>query len=253
MSLITKPIIHDSYIEYQHRGEFRNKGNTQPYTSWPETISPRFSDRMVDIAISNWTLNSFTDAIHDSHRLNYTYTVDDLDDKRKHLLNTTCLDDCFGKLFPAVSTLYPNEVVELKVTGLKQSRVEIDPQEFKIIINFDFEAYVRTSDDSVKELFSVGIDLIANVRGTVKGSRLAFEMERPVNSTFTVFSSKIGYLTKENVISVFQQALQKNAISLLTFLKTKGFKMTSILNFTITDTKYVKTDDAFWFMMNLTK
>lgn len=251
MTLLTNPVIRNSSVEYCHRGELRHKTNTQPYNSWPDTISPQDSEEMVTSGISIWTLNTLCKVIHDEKMFNCNYTEDDLPDDRKHLLNTTCVDDCFGNFFLNISELHPNKKVEIVVSTSEKPLIEIGPNKFKIEFYLNMKIFVRMSEYSKEEIFSVNVNLSAKVLANIKQNNLVFELERPVDSSFTVLGSSIGHPPVDELETVLALVLQKNAMPLITKLKTEGVQLTSVSNFTTADVNRVITNDAVWFMINL--
>lgn len=256
MAIIKDPIILNSSLVFHHRGEVRPKNDTTPYTSWPEeTILPLDSDSMVTYGISNWTLNTLCKVIHNNKLFNYTYNEDDLTEDLKYLLHTTCeKDDCFGKHFPNVSSTYPNQKVELFMSTFEVPVIEIGPERFILSMYFNMKAFVITSDSKEeKMLFSVNFVLSTHVVSSVNKDKVVFELTRPGNTTFTVLSSSIGYLHEENLRACAALAVQKKVLPFVLMLKTEGFKMNSLSNFTITDSKLVMTSDVLWYKVNVVK
>lgn len=251
MTLLTNPVIRNSSVEYSHRGELRHQTNTKPYTSWPDTFSPQDSEEMMTSGISNWTLNTLCEVIHDEKLFNYNYTEDDLPDDRKHLLNTTSADDCFGNFFLNISELHPNKKVEIDVSTSEKPLIEIGPDKFRIEFYLNMKTFVRMSEYSKEEIFSVNVNLSAEVLANIKQNNLVFELESPVDSSFTVLGSSIGHPPVDELKTVLALVLQKNAMPLITKLKIEGVKLTSVWDFTVTDVNRVITNDAVCFMINL--
>lgn len=224
ISLLHKPAIYDGYFEIQHIGEVRYRGDETHFPRLPQPLVTNKPTNLVVYKMSDFIFNSFGYVVHNHKLLSFTYTKSDLPELRKHLLDTSCESECFGKLFPNASTRWPHSSVEISVTTSEPPSVQITPESFKVILEFNIEASARLTNDSAPLLFSIHLSVSSLVASSVKNNRICFQMKNP-DANITTIESLIGDLPEDHLLVVINQAFQKILSPLIRQFAINGFDL----------------------------
>lgn len=224
LSILNNYVMHDGYIEVQYVGEVRYIGDERHYSRLPEPLVTDKPTGLSAYKLSDFVFNSFGYVVHNHNLLSFIYSKSDLPELRKHLLDTTCESECFGKLFPNVSTRWPYASVEMGVTTAEAPFVQITPESFKVIFEFDIEVCARLANDSAPLLFSIHLSLSADVASSVRKNRICFHMRNP-NSSITTIESRIGDLPEDKLVIIVNQAFQKVLPTLMKQFAINGFDL----------------------------
>lgn len=225
MSLLRRPIFHDGYVQFEHIGELSYRGNNRIFPLLPRQMVLPAPKNTIVYGLSDHLFNSLGYLVHNHQLLSYMYTKSDLPHNRQLLLSTSCEKECFGKLFPTVSTLSPpNSSVEISVSIAEPPNVQITQSLFTVFFDFNIRANVRLTSDSAPLLFSIRLLLSAPVTLDVKKHSLRFELHQP-HTNITVIESRIGELSKEALYMLIEQSFQKVVVPFYVQSKLYGLKL----------------------------
>lgn len=224
MSLLRRPTFYDGYVEFEHIGELSYRGDRKTFPSLPQKMVLPAPKKMIVYGMPDYFFNGLGYLAHNHHVLSYMYTKSDLPHHKQQLLSTSCEKECFGRLFPNVSTMSPNSSVEISVSTARPPFVQIIQSSFKVIFDFDIKAYVRLTNDSAPLLFSIRLSMSAPVALEMRKNSIRFDLHQP-HTNITVIESRIGELSQEALCTLIEQSFQKVIIPFLMKSKLYGLNL----------------------------
>ncbi|CAJ0959412.1 unnamed protein product, partial [Mesorhabditis belari] len=115
---IADPIVTEDYFETQMKGEVRYENSDYSTPFYPKPMhTPESSERMLYFYGSDYLFNSLLYHAYQKNKLNIEMSVNNLPDRYKGLLRTSCTRRrtrdlnggyCIGRLIPALAEAYPD-------------------------------------------------------------------------------------------------------------------------------------------------
>ncbi|XP_071174103.1 bactericidal permeability-increasing protein-like [Mytilus edulis] len=227
--LISSPSVSTNYLEVYFKGSvlWRNSQSEAPYSA-PSFPYNYYTTKMAYVAVSDYVFNTMLYQAYRHNMIGMNITSTNIG-YRKSMLNTTCSDNCIGKLIPQISKSFPNCSVELHIKSTKQPITNIGSI-VSVTAEGNISVYVREMDNSLHYLFRVsavgGSKVIPRLNNGILYGQLA-RSEIQINVTDSV----VGAIDEKALKFLEDDILTPYLTPMVSGLCKRGFPLPIMDNF----------------------
>jgi hypothetical protein len=242
-SLMSPPSLGQDFIEFSIKGECSTPGSTTsiPFTPEPIPTIPT-SNKMGTIIIGEHVLNTVAHSVHQQGKLSKILTKDNTQGGSDFLV-TTCDEsnpNCFGGIFPAAASSYPDCQVQLATSFVERPTVTFVPTGAVIPAKFTIGASATqcpTSTTTLAQapLFTVLVNANFTGNATVEGNSIKFRLTDMQSST-SVVTTNIGPLPERGFDPLVEFVKDGFVEPLVTGIGRVGATLPSLPGMNWTDT-----------------
>ena len=219
-------------IEADLKGEFFWVGDSQecPLTPGPLDAAPEMN--MVSFWLTEYSINTLAYINYKHDMLHYNLTKDDLPEKQRGILNTTCTNiftnPCIGGLIPQIAKAYPNTTVKIQMDVTQAPTIHVTPSGIngKWVGDVNFLTY----DDEKKRdvsLIQCDVTVTFNLTVAMKGMNITTNIKE-FKTDLVVKSSTVGKIDSEKLTVVLNTAIQWFVLPKLNEIGETGFQLPNI-------------------------
>ncbi|XP_051804649.1 bactericidal permeability-increasing protein-like [Acanthochromis polyacanthus] len=223
-SMVSSPIISNSYIDLSMKGEFYNIGKHQEPPFSPKAFSlPPQINSMLYIGMSAFTANSAAFVYNKAGALSLYITDDMIPKGSPFRLNTRT----FGIFIPQIAQKFPGLMMKLLVKTVKNPIVTFEPNNATIQATATVTAYAIQPNSTLSPLFVLNLDTSVSANVFVSGMRLAASVTLN-KMDLTLGTSSVGQFQVRSLDKILQVLLEVIVIPQLNAQLSKGYPLPAI-------------------------
>ncbi|XP_076111644.1 bactericidal permeability-increasing protein-like [Mytilus galloprovincialis] len=227
--LLSVPSMSTNYLEVHLRGTVLWRNSQTEASFSPATFPSNYdTTKMAYIAISNYVFNTMLYQAYRHNMLVFNITSRNIGYK-KSMLNTTCKDNCIGKLIPQIAKSFPNCSVELHMTSTKQPVTNI-ASIVSVTAEGNISVYVRELNNSLHYLFRVSAVGGSKLNPRINNGILYGQLARSEIQT-NVTDSVIGTIDEKALKFLEDDILTPYLAPMVSGLCKRGFPLPIMDNF----------------------
>eukprot|EP00079_Xenopus_tropicalis_P009143 XP_002932907.2 PREDICTED: bactericidal permeability-increasing protein-like [Xenopus tropicalis] len=173
-SLMGPPSVMANWVDVFLKGEFFYRSHrTAPPFAPPAMLLPPEQDHMVYFAVSDYVFNTALLAYQSARALVLTLTDKMIPKEFGVHLNTNLLE----RVIPAVSKMYPNMPMKLKISAASTPALNITPGGVTLSPIGNFQAYAILPNSSLAPLFLLEVKTNAFAKAAVNSGKIVGTLE----------------------------------------------------------------------------
>ncbi|KAM5135719.1 bactericidal permeability-increasing protein-like [Mantella aurantiaca] len=173
-SLTGPPPVTAECVDVQLKGEFFEQCHRIPPPFPPPPLSlPTDHNLMIYFGISDYLFNTAGFVYYSAGKLVFNVTDKMIPKDFNIRLNTSS----FGTLIPQLSKMYPDKLMELKISSNSAPFLDIKPGNLTISPKMDIQAYVILSESSLAPAFLLNVTTSALAKVAVSSGRIVGNLE----------------------------------------------------------------------------
>ncbi|XP_054883203.1 bactericidal permeability-increasing protein-like [Poeciliopsis prolifica] len=222
-SMVSSPVISQSSIDLNLKGEFYNIGKHQESPFSPAAFSLPFQNNMLYMALSAFTANSAGFVYNKAGILSLYITNDMVPKGSPFQLNTKT----FGVFIPQIAKQYPGLMMKLLVRAKKSPTITFQPKNATAVAIATVTAYAIQPNGTLSPLFVLNLESSVSadvyIRGLNISGRLTLNQLK-----LSVETSYVGQFQVDILDSVLRMVLEVNVIPMVNVLLDKGYPLPAL-------------------------
>ncbi|XP_063443164.1 bactericidal permeability-increasing protein-like [Mytilus trossulus] len=227
--LISSPSVSTNYLEVYLKGSvlWRYSQPETPYSA-PSFPYNYYTTKMAYVAVSDYVFNTMLYQAYRHNMIGMNITSTNIGSRRS-MLNTTCSDNCIGRLIPQLAKSFPNCSVELHMKSTKQPVTNIGSI-VSVTAEWNISVYVRELDNSLHYLFRVSAVGGSKVTPRLNDGMIYGQLSKSEIQT-NVTDSVIGAIDEKALKFLEDDIMTPYLAPMVSGLCKRGFPLPKMDNF----------------------
>ncbi|KPP64074.1 LBP (LPS binding protein)/BPI (bactericidal/permeability-increasing protein)-1 precursor-like [Scleropages formosus] len=231
-SLVTSPVVSNTFIQFSLKGEFYKIGQHQePPFSAPPFSLPQTNGSMLYLGLSSFIANSAGFVYHNAGVLGLYVTDDMIPSSSPLRLNTKT----FGAFIPEIAKRFPNMMMKLLVKTLEPPRITFEPNNVTLQANGTVTAYAILPNNTLEALFILNL---VSLDG--QGEQFICSKGRPITEqiiSMTLGTSYVGQFQVMPLNNIFTMILKVVVIPKVNEKLQQGYPLPAISHMNLVNTQ----------------
>ncbi|XP_028261849.1 bactericidal permeability-increasing protein-like isoform X2 [Parambassis ranga] len=223
-SMVSSPIISNSAIDLNLKGEFYNTGKHQepPFSPTAFSLPPK-TDNMLYIGMSVFSANSAAFVYNKAGALSLYITDDMIPQGSPFRLNTRT----FGVFIPEIAKQFPGLMMKLLVKTVKNPIITFQPNNVTVQATATVTAYAIQPNSTLSPLFVLNMESSVSAHIFISGMRLAGAVTLN-KMDLTLGTSYVGQFQVSSLDNILQMVLKVVVIPKVNAQLAKGYPLPTI-------------------------
>ncbi|KAL4655897.1 bactericidal permeability-increasing protein-like [Arapaima gigas] len=231
-SLVESPVISNSFIEFNLKGEFYNIGQHQePPFSAPSFSLPPTNGNMLYLGVSSFLANSAGFVYHRAGVLGLNITDDMIPSSSPFRLNTKT----FGTFIPEIAKRFPGLMMKLLVKTTVPPSITFEPNNATLLANGTVTAFAILPNNTLEPLFILNLDTSVSAQLCVRGLNLSGSVSLN-RLDMTLATSYVGQFQVKTLDNIFVMILKVVVIPKVNAYLQQGYPLPAIGNMNLVNT-----------------